>query len=344
MKYNRFLDNVTRKAGIPSDPAKRRLHMCERTVPFKGDLFEQFKSSLTQEDFTNYPDGYDDLKEKLSNYNFVKNPKRIFIGAGADGVLSTIFRAFVSPGSKVLMPEAHFPMYDVYLQQNQGIKEVLRYEFVNGELKLNTQVDESILKDLSLIVIGHPNSPVGDCLTSKEIEKLSSYGVPLVVDEVYSDFGKLPYDDLVFYQENVISVKSFSKSWGAAGCRVGYAIASEKVVELLDKLRPMFDIPTVSKKFAMFLLENSQELNIYVEQVIQERMILTKVFKWTQFGNWVHIPVELDAVDYDNWEVKRNVKLPLSDQLFDRVTIFPGISEHIFARIEQKVRTNPKSV
>ena len=331
MKYKAFIDDVVRKPMAPSDPKKRRLHMCERNIPFSDELFKRFLDTLTQEDFINYPTSTDDLKDRLSRFHFKIGADKIFIGHGSDSVLSTVFNLFVTPGSKVLMPEAHFPMYDVYLQQNQGVKETLKYEIDEaGELRLNIEFDESILADVSLIVVGNPNSPVGDCLTFRQLAKLSSYGIPLVVDQAYGEFGKTSFgfDRLA---DDVIFVNTFSKAWGAAGCRIGYAIAKPEIVEKLNKLKPMFEVSEVSKKFAMFLLDNNLEVQQYVDEVAIEREILSKVIPFVYYGNWIHLHDGSPLID-PTWEIKTGARLPGVPGTFSRISIFPGMFRALHKR------------
>lgn len=337
MKYKKFVDGIVRKSMVPPDPSKRRLHMCERNVPFSDDLFNEFLGTLKQEDFVNYPTSTDDLKDRISRFHFKVGTDRIFIGHGSDSVLSTVFNLFVTPGSKVLMPEAHFPMYDVYLQQNQGVKETLKYRLdENGLLCLDTNFDESMLSEISLIVVGNPNSPVGDCLSYKELEKLTSYGIPLVIDQAYGEFGKTEFG-FENIDKGVIFVNTFSKAWGAAGCRVGYAIASAPIVDKLNRLKPMFELSEVSKKFALFLMNNNLEVAKYIDEIIIEREFLGKVFPHVRFGNWIHVPSDFPLVD-PLWEIKSGVSLPRVDEKFSRISIFSGMYSYLYEQALLNVR------
>ena len=132
LKYNDNLDNVLRYQ-IKSPDIGRRLHMSERTVPFPEEKFQSFIASLSQEDFIQYH-STSELKEKLAVKHGVL-PENIAIGPGSEFILSIIFQAFVSKQSKVLVPSMHFPMYDVYINQNGGIKCHMEY---SPELKLST--------------------------------------------------------------------------------------------------------------------------------------------------------------------------------------------------------------
>ena len=323
MNLNSHLISVERKEMGTFDQTKRRLHMCERTLPFGENLFDSFKESISPDDLMFYSSGID-LREKLANYHGVSSDN-IFVGAGSDSVLNTIFDVFVSPCSNVWMPEAHFPMYDVYLGQNQGNKKTFKYELTNNRLKLNTSID---FDNANLIILGNPNSPVGDIVSLDDIERLSSEGIPLVLDQAYGEFGKTEVP-ISWISRNIILVNSFSKSWGAAGCRVGYCVANKQIVSLLNKRKRMFEISTISKKFAMFLMDNKSAVDDYIEQIVHEREFLKTKFNFIQYGNWIHLPQHKYSHITKSWEVKQNATLPKIFGEFMRVTIFPGINEYL---------------
>jgi len=324
MKFNLHLAEIERKEMGPMDPNKRRLNMCERTLPFSDSFFSSFKNSLTQEDFIYYSSDID-LRIKLAEFNGVSK-ENIYVAAGSDSVLNTLFDVFVSPGSEVVMPEAHFPMYDVYLKQNQGKKITFKYQLVDNKLKLNTEIYCG--PNVNLIIIGNPNSPVGDLVSLAEIEKLTLTNIPIVLDQAYGEFGKTEVP-LSWIDKGIVFVNSFSKGIGSAGCRIGYCIANKEIVDLLNKRKRMFEISSISKKFAIHLLNNFQEVNKYVNQIVVERELLKRRFNLIQFGNWLHLDQDKYLGITDKWEVKVDATLPLIPNKFIRMSIFPGINEHI---------------
>lgn len=322
MKMNSHLLSVERKEMGTFDPSKRRLHMCERTIPFSENLFEAFRNSITPDDLMHYS-GDLDLRQKLAEQHGV-DVENIFVGAGSDSVLNTIFDVFVSPGSNVYMPEAHFPMYDVYLGQNQGTKKTFKYELYDQRLKLNTSIDYN---NVNLIILGNPNSPVGDLVSLNNIDRLAKVA-PLVLDQAYGDFGKTEVP-IEWINRGIMFVNTFSKSWGAAGCRVGYCVANKEIIGLLNKRKRMFELSTVSKKFALFLLDHKDIVHNYVEQIILERELLKTKFNLIQYGNWIHLPQHKYSHITEVWEVKQNAILPKLFGEFMRITIFPGINEYL---------------
>lgn len=320
MKYKPHLDSIHRVNNKSAPCALPRLHAGERSVPFTDDFLNDFLATLTPQDFINYPDT-NILKERLAEKHGVTTDN-IFLASGSDYVLQTLFNVFVEPNTEVAMPEAHFPMYDVYLNQNQGKAQLMQYSMVNGQLTLNP----TITGDPRLIVIANPNSPVGDIIGEQQYREWAKLGSVLVIDQAYGEFGKtdLPIDMI---EDNVVFVNTFSKAHGAAGIRVGYAVANARIIELMSKFRQMFAITSVSAKFALYLLDNEHVLNEYTNAIIHERERLKSIGIQVQGGNWVHVK----QADYQDvakyYKVRSDVRLPLIDDVLLRITITPGLSE-----------------
>ena len=324
MKYREHIKTIVRKAVPFFDPSKRRLHMCERTRPFSSKMFDEFVRSIRQEDFINYGDSIE-LKERLAKKHGVST-ENIYIGAGSSYILDSIFRVFVEKDSCVVMPEAHFPLYDVFVEQNQATTELLPYFNKDGKLTMSVNVRS---QDPRLIIIGNPNSPVGDVLSLERIEHLTSFGAPLVIDQAYGEFGKTEVP-IEMIDKNVIFVNTFSKGLGAAGIRVGYSVASKEITNLLGKFRQMFEVTNISSKFALFLLDHEKETREYAESIACERAKLRSKLDHVYFGNWVHIPFDkYQQLNLPDWEVKTGTRIPLQSGEFVRVSIFEGLHDYL---------------
>lgn len=322
-KYNQHIDKVFRKRGKESSPGKRRLHMSERTENFPDWFFDSFVSSLTQSDFIEYR-WPDELKERIAQKHNV-SIDNVFVGPGSEFILSCIFSVFVSEDSEVWMPEAHFPMYDVFLAQNRGTKKEFFYD---ETLQL---IFNDSAKCGNLTILGNPNSPVGDCVPLSFIEKLKG-STPVVLDQAYGEFGKTDVP-VEWITEGIIFVNTFSKAYGAAGCRIGYAIADTNIVSLLEKFKLGFDLANPSAKFAIHLLDHQQVVDEYVTSIILERDKISKLntdLVLVKKGNWVHLNQEVFTPLIDPyWEIRKDIILPKVKNPYLRITIFSGIYDLI---------------
>jgi histidinol-phosphate/aromatic aminotransferase/cobyric acid decarboxylase-like protein len=308
MKYNKHLDKVVRTNTVNTighAPIGQRLHACERAAPFGEIVWHKFMCTLTQEDFINYPDD-SVLKQTIAVMHNV-TPENIMLFSGADGAISCAFQCFTKHNTQVIMPEYHFPMYDVYSAQNVCESVSLKYD----GLQLTPDTNVLVTKP-SLVVIANPNSPVGDSPSLDLFTALERYEVPIVVDSVYSDFGCTPFNVYDKLHKNYIFVYSLSKSFGGAGARVGYAIAKPEIIRVMAKLRPMFPITGPSLRFAQWVLKETELRDHYVENTVIYRKEIARYYPWNIGGNWVHVPQDdyLDLFRDAGLTFKRDVLVP----------------------------------
>jgi len=198
-----------------------------------------------------YPDdSMFELKDALASKFEVKE-ENIIIGAGSDQVLEFISRAVLHDKASVLMSAVTFAMYEIYAKQ-MGAK---IYRTASYEHKFDEFMEAYRMYKPEIIYLCTPNNPTGDA-TSKEavleiIEAVDNNTL-IVVDGAYMEYASAkdaryaitPNDLLGF--ENVIYLGTFSKAYGLGGMRVGYGIGQTELISELYKMRPPFNISTLS--------------------------------------------------------------------------------------------------
>ncbi|MBE6733937.1 MAG: histidinol-phosphate transaminase [Ruminococcaceae bacterium] len=170
------------------------------------------------------------LKGKLANLYGVKD-ENIYLSNGSDDILNFAFMAFGQDGA--VFPEITYGFYSVFAELH-GIG----YECV--PLREDFTVDyKDYLKRDKLVVIANPNAPTGDMRPLWEIEEIikSNPDNVVVIDEAYVDFGGESAYPLIDKYDNLLVVRTFSKSRCMAGARLGYAIASKGIISDLEKLK-----------------------------------------------------------------------------------------------------------
>jgi len=198
-----------------------------------------------------YPDdSMFELKDALSQ-KFDVDKDNIIIGAGSDQVLEFISRAVLNEDSSVLMSGVTFAMYEIYARQ-MGAK-VLRT--MSYEHKYDEFMEAYKMRKPKIIYLCTPNNPTGDATTKEDVLKIiNAVGDEslIVVDCAYMEYAaakdekyKITPNDLLGY-ENVIYLGTFSKAYGLGGMRVGYGIAQPELIKELYKMRPPFNISTLS--------------------------------------------------------------------------------------------------
>ena len=312
MKHKSYLDNIIRTTPVHTVASDlgHRLHAGERAIEFPAEQFGDFVRSLAQSDFISYPDESKLIKIIANKHRVSEDNVLLF--AGADAAIKCSVDTLCDIGSTVAAPMLHFPMYDVYIAQNGGKFVPLHNIEKNDELRM--------------IIVGNPNSPEGNSYSEDYFGQLERFNVPIIVDSVYEAFGSTKLDVLDKIQRDYIFVYSFSKSYGAAGCRVGYAISNYTMITKLHKMRPMYGVNSVGLKFAEWLLVNQDLSDEYVSTCVSIRNKMNEWFPYNIGGNWVHVPELIDSISVVDelekfgFSFKRGCTLPGVDGLLIRAT------------------------
>lgn len=243
-------------------------------------LFLDANENPFNTDYNRYPDPYQhELKAAISEIKQI--PKQnILLGNGSDEVLDLIFRAFCEPKEDeiITMP----PTYGMY----QVLANLNDIQTVNVPLKKGFQIDvdsvlSAITKHTKLIFICSPNNPSGNLLQINDIKTiLGEFSRLVVIDEAYIDFATNSsfISELNDYP-NLIITQTFSKALAHAGIRVGMSFASERIIAVLNKIKPPYNINQLSQKKALEVVQNFENYLFQVEILKSEREILSEEFK-----------------------------------------------------------------
>lgn len=209
-----------------------------------------------------YPDPYQNkLKDALSDIKGI-SANQIFVGNGSDEVLDLIFRAFCEPGEdNVIIAPPTYGMYKVLAEVNNvQVEEVL----LNEDFSLNTEKMISRADDKTkLVLLASPNNPTGNAFKKEDIlQLLGNLSCLVVIDEAYIDFSE--YDswlnELSKYPRLVIT-QTLSKAWGLAGIRLGTCFASQQIVDVLNKIKPPYNVSKLSQEFALKAIRDRSAMN-----------------------------------------------------------------------------------
>ncbi len=227
--------------------------------------------------FNRYPDPLQlKLKEKLSEIKGVMI-NQIFIGNGSDEAIDILFRAFCEPGkdNAIICPPT-YGMYEVSAAIN-NVK-IIKVPLFVETFQLDTKnILESITETTKLIFFCCPNNPTGNGVKWQDIKTiLELFNGIVVIDEAYIDFSS--YKSLLYELENypnLVILQTLSKAWGLAGLRVGLAFTSATIINVFNKIKPPYNINSVSQKLALKELKNQEEISKQVKEIISEREKLT---------------------------------------------------------------------
>ncbi|MBE9511129.1 MAG: histidinol-phosphate transaminase [Bacteroidetes bacterium] len=227
-----------------------------------------------------YPDPYQNqLKERVSDLKKIAKEK-IFFGNGSDEVIDLTFRTFCEPGKdNVIICPPTYAMYKVLADINNiEVKEVI----LNNDFSLNTNRIISVVNEnTKLIILCSPNNPTGNSINKSDLELLlSKLNYIVLVDEAYIDFSdKESALDLIDKYPNLIICQTLSKAWGMAGIRIGMAFTSTEIVEILNKVKPPYNINTLSQQKAFEKLRNKSLYLDILNMIHTQKRLLTRKLK-----------------------------------------------------------------
>lgn len=227
-----------------------------------------------------YPNGKcTELREKLSGKLGVDHGMLHF-GSGADEVIASIFNAFFNPGDTAVMGKPTFSSYELSCATAGGIAIGVPLREYRNDIEA---MIEAIDVNTKAMFIASPHNPTGTIVTKDELEFLLEklpLQVLIVLDEAYCEFAEdSQYPDSLSYIDqhpNLIVVRTFSKVYGLAGLRVGYAVASPEVVSILDKVKLAFNVTILSQIAAEAALDDEDSVEKYRRMNSEGRKYLTE--------------------------------------------------------------------
>ena len=241
------------------------------------DANENAYGSPLDTPYNRYPDPLQHkVKLRLSEIKGVP-PRNIFLGNGSDEAIDLLFRSFCNPAvDNVILVPPTYGMYEVSANINDvAIKRVP----LTTEYQLNLEgIAEAIDKNTKLIFICSPNNPTGNSINREDIETiLANFNGIVVVDEAYINFSRQKsfIQELTEYS-NLVVLQTLSKAWGLAGLRLGMAFASEEIIEVLNKVKPPYNINDATQHLALQALQQVNLVNSWITDTLKERDILVK--------------------------------------------------------------------
>jgi histidinol-phosphate aminotransferase len=232
------------------DPQKLWLDKNENPDPELAAVVSKASSEMAQSTLGTYPE-CGPLYRKLAAHLGVK-PENLILTAGSDGAIRSVFEAYISPVDKVIHTNPTFAMYSVYSQIYKA--DVRIVEYVAGveapQLPSENLIQEILDFKPKLVCLPNPDSPTGTVFAPEEllqiIKTAANTGSLILIDEAYYPFYPNSAIDWLDDYPNLIITRSTGKAWGMAGFRVGFAVASIPVADILHKVRPMYEINSIA--------------------------------------------------------------------------------------------------
>jgi histidinol-phosphate aminotransferase len=238
-----------------------------------------------------YPDGASfKLRAKLAE-RFAVDPAQLVFGCGADELLELVAKAFMGPGDEVVFAWPSFAMYPIL---TQGM----------GATAVRVPLDASLVHDLPamlraitpktrVVIVCNPNNPTGTSVGARAFDDFVAAlpdGVVLVVDEAYREFAvREDFPDSLRWLDRrpgTAVLRTFSKLYGLAGARVGYALADRELAGYLERARHPFNVNSLAEEAAVAALDDREHVERTLAVTHEGARFLTKELVSLGFEVW----------------------------------------------------------
>ena len=207
-----------------------------------------------------YPDGGAVALRQAIGKRFRLDPDRIVCGAGSDELISLLIGAYAGPGDEILYSQYGFLMYAI------SAKAAGATPVTAPEKNLTADVDallEHVTENTRMLFLANPNNPTGTCLPASELRRLRENlrdDVLLVIDAAYAEYvGAEDYDageELAGSCDNVVMLRTFSKIFGLASQRLGWAYGPAAIIDVLNRVRGPFNVTASAQAAGVAAVED----------------------------------------------------------------------------------------
>jgi histidinol-phosphate aminotransferase len=246
-----------------------------------------------------YPDNGPRLRAKIAK-RYDLGPENVYLSHGSSEIIDMIMRLFVSPGDEVVLPNPTFSLYGIRARAVGG-------KVVPVDMRPDLQYDvpamlRAVTPRTKVIIVCTPNNPTGDFIPDEDLMKIVELGIPTLVDEAYLEFhpereSKAP---LIRKYNHVVVAHTFSKAYGMAGIRFGYALADEQLIGYFRNMQIPWNVSLLSLAAAEAAWEEEEELrrkaaynNAGVDYLCKELAKIPGLKPYYSHGNYVLV----DATD-----------------------------------------------
>ena len=256
------IEELAREYGLAADEIVK-LASNENPLGPSPAALEAAREAL--DEMCRYPDGNAfTLKQALSRYLEVA-PSQLTLGNGSNDVLEVIARCFAAPGSEVIYSQHAFAVYPL-VTLAIGAKGV-EVPASNWGHDLAAMA-EAVTDRTRLIFVANPNNPTGTVEGEAAVRAFLDRVPPhvlVVLDEAYCEYLTGSDDDvdgiaLLRQYPNLIVTRTFSKAWGLASLRVGYAVSSPSIADILNRVRQPFNVDAIAQAAATAVLADTEYL------------------------------------------------------------------------------------
>jgi histidinol-phosphate aminotransferase len=251
-----------------------KLDQNEAPEDFPAELKAEVLRRLAEAPWHRYPDLHaETLCQAIGEHEAW--PVAGVVTTTGSNVLISLLSQIAGIGKAVVTVKPTFALYalDANLLGGNTVEIPLRDDLTVDIAAVISAIRETPDADRGVVYLAQPQAPAGSALSSSDLMSLAeaSSGWLLVLDEAYCQFSESDCKFIAEKHRHVVLLRTFSKSWGLAGLRLGYALTSEEVARQLKKMAPPFAVSVMQTVALQVALENPQYVNARIRTIIDER-------------------------------------------------------------------------
>ena len=241
-----------------------RLDKNENIIELGDDFINKVVSNINSNLISAYPEVHE-IYTKLSQWLNIEYGN-IFVTAGSDAAIKSVFEVFINEGDEIITLHPTYAMYYVYSEMFGAYLKKIEY---NQDLSLDyLKIIQAITDKSRLICIANPNSPTGTIIERTELLEIIKIAqekdILVLIDEAYFLYYPETFIRDVTCFSNLIVTRSFTKAYGLASARLGFAVSNPYIISCLKKVRPIYEVNSFSILLGKLIIDN--------EKIILENM------------------------------------------------------------------------
>ncbi|HKW59628.1 MAG TPA: histidinol-phosphate transaminase [Candidatus Dormibacteraeota bacterium] len=246
-----------------------KLNTNESPLPPSPKVIEAIKAAAN-DSLRLYPSPTAGPAREAIARRFGVDQSQVAVGNGGDELIDLCFRAFVGAGDTVAFPTPTYPLFEPLCRIHEA-------EPSRHPIELFSELPPSLGPDgAALKFIVNPNSPTGALFDRRDVEVAvtASKGV-VALDEAYVDFAPESCLPLLAEHDNLLLLRTFSKSYALAGLRIGFALGSPELIEALDAVKDSYNVDRLAIAAAVAAIEDEEHHRHLVTEVVERRAELS---------------------------------------------------------------------
>ena len=313
--------------------SKLRLDLNENIVGWPAELLRQLLSAITPDDLSAYPETYG-LQSCIARCHNLSSA-HVLVTAGSEMAIRYVFEAYLGVGCELLILDPSFAMFEVYGRLFEA--EVVKVPF---DTSLNVAMGDVLGRLTSrtrVVAIANPNNPTGTVFCVDDllmlITRAAAIDCLVLIDEAYFYFYKDTMAPMIAQFDNLIVTRTFSKAFGLAGVRLGYALASPEVIAAVTKLQPIDHTNVLAVKLGSYAIEHEELAWGYAKEAAAGKTYLVGELRALglkvvdSHGNFILVDAGSDRAEFIQWLQQQvllgsNVRLPFANEYL-KVTVGP---------------------